>query len=53
MQNMSEIDFDYITEQSQTDYLDWYEGVQAKKHQVSQFDESSAVSITHLGKVEL
>ena len=48
-----EIDFDNMTEQLQTDHLDRYEGVQAGIHQVSQFDEPSAVSTTYLGKVNM
>ena len=38
-----------MTEQLQTDYLDTYEGIQAKVHQVSQF----AVGTTYLGKVNM
>ena len=39
-----------MTEELQTDYLDRYEGVQAWIHQVSQFDDSSVVHTTYLGK---
>ena len=35
------------------DYLDRYESVQAETHQVRQFDESSVVCITYLGKVNM
>ena len=40
-----------MTEQLQTDYLDRYGGVQAERHQVSQFEESSAVTTAKLSKV--
>ena len=36
----------------QADYLDRYEGAQAWKHQVSRFDDSSAVNTTYLGKTD-
>ena len=42
-----------MTEQLQGDYLDKYEGVQAEMHQVGQYDESSALNITYVGKVEM
>ena len=48
-----EIDFENMTEQFQVDYLDRYEGVHAEIHQVSQFDESSAVRTTYLSKVNM
>ena len=41
-----------MKEQLQTHYLDRYEGVQAKLHQISQMDESSALGTICLGKVE-
>ena len=37
----------------QTDYIDRYVGIQAKIHQVSQFEESSALSTTYFGKVNM
>ena len=40
-----------MTEQFQVDYLDRYEGVQAKIHIISQFGGSSAERTTYLGKV--
>ena len=39
-----------MTEEPQADSLHRYEGVQAEIHQVSQFDDSSAVGTTCLGK---
>ena len=48
-----EIDFDNITEQLQTDYLERYEGFQREIHQVRQFDESSAVNTKYLGSVNM
>ena len=42
-----------MTEQLPTNYLDMYEGVQAEIHQVGQFDESSAISTTYFGKVNI
>ena len=47
------VDLRNMIYQLQTDYLDRYEGVWAAVHQVSRFDESSAVYITHLGKVKM
>ena len=41
-----------MTEELQADYLDRYEGVQSWIHQVSQFDDSSAVNTTYLGKTD-
>ena len=41
-----------MTEQPQAGYLDAYEGVQEQIHQVSQFDDSSDVSTTYLGRTE-
>ena len=48
-----EINFDDMTEQFQTDYPHRYEIVQTEIHKVSQFDESSGVRATYLGKVEM
>ena len=42
-----------ITVQPQTDYLDEYKGVQIKRNQVSQFDETSFVTTTYLRKVNM
>ena len=52
IQPCQKINFDSMTEELQADYLDRYEGVQAWIHQVSQFDDSSAVSTTYLGKTD-
>ena len=46
------INFHSKTEQIQADYLDRYEGAQAQIHWVSQFDDTSAVSITYFSRVE-
>ena len=46
-----EFDFDNMTKQVQVNYLDRYEGVQEEIHEMSQIDESRAVSTTYLGKV--
>ena len=43
---------DSMKEHFQRDYLDRYECVQAKLHQVSQFEDSSAVSTTYVGRTE-
>ena len=43
---MSRDHFDSIIEQLQTEYLNRYKGVQAEINQLSQFDDSSAVSST-------
>ena len=48
-----EFDFDNITDKLQTEHLDRYEGVQGEIHQVSQFDEFSAVSTKYSGKVNM
>ena len=37
----------------QTDSLDRYEGVQAEIHHASQFDETTTVCTTHLGKINM
>ena len=50
---MSKVNFDSVTEQLPTDYLDRYEGVQTQIHQLCQSDESSALSTTHLGRTEM
>ena len=42
-----------MTEQLQTDYQDWYEGFQAEIRYIIQFNESSVVRTTYLGKVEM
>ena len=42
-----------MTEDLQADYLDIYEGIQEEIHLVSQFDESSDVSTTCLGNVNM
>ena len=47
-----EVNPDSMTEQLQIDQLDRYEGVQAQIHQVSQFDDSNAVSTTYLDRIE-
>ena len=41
-----------MTEEFQADYLDRYEDVQAWINQVSQFDDSSAVSTKYIGETE-
>ena len=50
IEKRSILDFDSMSEELQADYLDGYDGVQVQIHQVSQFDDSSAVSATYLGK---
>ena len=47
-----EINFDSMTEELQTYYLDRYEGVQAHKHQVHQFHDFGAVSTTYWDKTD-
>ena len=47
-----EVSLHSMTEHLYSDYLDKYKAVQAKILQVSQFDDSSAVSTTYLGSAE-
>ena len=48
---MPAINFKSMIEELQADYLDRYEGVQVHIHQVSQFDNCSALGTTYLGKL--
>ena len=52
VQPCQKITFDNMTEELQADYFDRYEGFQAWKHLVSQFDESTNASTTYLVKTE-
>ena len=52
IQPYQESNFDSMTEELQADYLDRYEGVQVQICQVSQFDDSSAVSTTYFSKTD-
>ena len=45
-----EVNFDSMTEQIQADYLDRHRGVQPQTHQISQSDDSGAISTTYLGR---
>ena len=52
VQPCQKINFDSMIKEPQTDCFDRYKGVQAWIHQVNQFDDSSYVSTTYLGKTD-
>ena len=52
VQTCQMINFDSMTEELQAHFLNRYEDVQTQINQVSQFDDSSVVSTTYLGKTD-
>ena len=48
-----ELDFGNTPEKVRGDYLDMHEGIQSKVISTTRFDESSDLSITNLGRIDI